>query len=682
MTTKTTSSKDSRARVVRSCLVRVVLPFSYSRHLDRQPERRHEGDERAQLEQLLDRLDWREATDDSWRSRWQTARPGMRRELMSVLLPQQVELLLGPPGDPGHGEDIVVLSMDDGVREDRLGSLLFVSSEKRVELATSKRKALAPSSGTFCLLGDLQLALVSTGVGVLMLDLHPVIAPGGAAGEDDEEGWQEALTGFVADTQYLPGGQRDTKVTAFLSPAPFLLTSDEPALAGAKGDLITAHAQRLAERVTAEAQRQLQAEHTLPPKLAGAIKARSNMLCKGFFGAAGANAPALDGGTRFALTTHLQLPNSGAGKARAKLEAHLERSLAVLKPWPWERSRPGAEQPPPDEGSHEACVARAFEAEGAAFRAGIAGAHPTPRAPARGEAVRGPQRWGYDELVREVFEELGLPGSAEKRGELLLNGDRMFTFTHLGLPASSACTVAQQRALAARLSRRHDTKHAPSGSDGAATAAGLFEPFVTLRYHVSLEGVAAVQAEGGNSEFFAQVQVVRERHFGLVLLALLYRFALLNLSLEGTRERSRDEEVELAHIERLRDRVEHFTHWVYHGHVSNITHLQGLFDLLLERMNVRRLWEDVERDIPQYLERRRTLLEKRAEARREKIEDALKILGAIFVSVQAIDLAEKFGFDLPGWASALDVPWRLALLSGAAVLAGLIAWFWHKRMER
>ncbi len=714
-------STETTERIVKSSLVRVALPFSYSRHYDERVESLLgarprpaalaevlasdlgiEGEAAAAcfasgqpiFHALLKRLREPPVAEGQRAARWRPERGGLRRELNSVLLPQQVELLLGRDDDDGVGDDIAMFALDEGQLRGRFGELVFASTSQHHDAALSGRRPLLPKSGAFCIVQALRLVLCSAGVGIILLDLHPVLSTEAPEKEDAWERWLGEVTGFVASTQYVPGGQRDSKTTLFLAPDPVLLASVERDLMGAKGAIIADVGARLADRVAKGALSLLGEAHpevgkieVLPGKLVGAIRARTNMICKAFFDATGDSAVPADDPARAAIAAHVQRPAGTQGRGRELLVLRMEACHQSLGIWPWERQGSGAGKESVELAIGQAC-AQAFDAQVESFLDVLAGAMPLS-APPSDPAIEGSRTWNYDDVIQLVFGDLGLPMAIEDHGRLLLSGDRMFTFTHIRLPKDTFGDDERQRALAMRLSRRHDLGHDSSPTDGRVDAPGMFEPFDTLRYAVSLEGVCAVQREGSNSQFFQQVQVVRERHFSLVLLALVYRFALLNLTLEGTRVRSRAEDTELAHIERLRARVEHFTHWVFHGHVSNITHLQGLFDLLLERMNVHRLWGDVERDIPQYLERRKTIIEKReqqrrevVEARKERFEKMISILGAVFVVASLIELGEKFGLDVSGFFSGLALPVRLAVLGGLTVGAAVLALVVNRFLDR
>ncbi len=291
--------------------------------------------------------------------------------------------------------------------------------------------------------------------------------------------------------------------------------------------------------------------------------------------------------------------------------------------------------------------------------------------------------WSYSDLVLSLFGDMGieLKRSDDPDGDagldpdemrtLFLNGDRMFVFSHLLLNEGDKTESLKE--FAVRLSRRHGISHDLCGFDEKT----FYAPYQTIDYAISPEGVAVLQERGKNSEFDKNVAVVRERHFTLVLISLLYRFNLLNFECQSVmpdQGKTGDQEIEA--IDKLNTRVDHFTHHLYNSHVSNFTHLQELFDRLLDRMNVHQLWEDAGRDVCQYLERRKQVREQQQEKRRKKVRLALAILGGLVITSDIanllfhLNLKDRMLDMVDGKGELLLIP----LVIFVAVIAGVGYW--------
>ncbi len=275
------------------------------------------------------------------------------------------------------------------------------------------------------------------------------------------------------------------------------------------------------------------------------------------------------------------------------------------------------------------------------------------------------------ELLDDALVDLGMHCTGDAARRVVLNGDRAFAFTH----ARTSLQGAEACRLAARLSRRHTRAYSTRPGDGDPTSDQFFQPFSDRVHALALEGVALVDLPGPNQEFALNLTVPRERHWLLVALAMVYRYALLNMTLHSVSIRDSSPAEELKVTERLHRRIEYFTHWIYHGHVSNISHLQDLFDAVLARANVAGLWEQLDRDIPRYKAFREAVEREAREKRGRHIELVVSVGAAFIVVKEVLELIQMLTSSqvhdvLDQWVHGPEVAaGAVAAGVGAAVLA-------------
>jgi len=318
--------------------------------------------------------------------------------------------------------------------------------------------------------------------------------------------------------------------------------------------------------------------------------------------------------------------------------------------------------------------------------------------------------WTPQDLVTWTLGQLGIPKERADRDCMrdVLTGDRFFVFSHINIDDDSVDWLGdpQVRHYAAQLARHHKKGTA----DFLVGRKGRYPGgcYVTEAKFcaTALEGSSVIQVPGGNRHHQENLQGVRVRQFMLIRLGLLYRYSLLNLSFAGDDLRGLTGEAEIERIELLCQAVDEFGHRLYHGHISNFSHLQAFFDVVLKAFNVERLWDDLEKDLPRVLERRKLLIErqlkkqreedeardiereKRRDHRQRRIEFGAQWLGlplaAVLVLKELNELDEKLelGFEhfqdlFPnGWAFVLA--WAL----GAVIFGGLVKWLARKYVDK
>jgi hypothetical protein len=612
---------------------------------------------------------------------WSHVGKGRVRDIQSVLLPQVVQVLMGSTqGDgkeegaddwPGVLGEITVLSLNTHLREQLFGSFLFCASTKNLELARKKGTGLSPDSGDFCALSDVRLVLAASGVGLLQIDLHycePLDL------EATDEAYRDRLLAFASKAQYWPAKSRPTSSPVFMSVGPEILALEGGPLRSGANQLwdkvarqfIDAHAGGLGAAIDDLLTDVEEADlKKFRGMLEGELRKGFNIYFRQLLTALQRDVDGDDESPRARRRDDLaQWMTAGGDEPPASL---LNAGEEAVTSWTQKMTprKPGNKPIDALKGSLMASMEETLSAVVPWLKA----SYELPQM----ASLDGPshtEAWTYKHLLALLLKQMGIRVDETGMPDLLLNGDRLIGFAHHKFAQGTPdwLTSDDARVFAARLSRLHDIKHDASRADDDEDAPGRFEPFESHLYNVSLEGLAVLQVPGQNPEFYKQNTVVRDRHYLLFLLSQVYRFSLLNFTFHSIEDKEPDAGEEIERIERLCGRMEHFTHWIYHGQVSSMSHLQELFELLLDRMNVKRLWEDTERDLPRYVERKRRLVEHQEQRRKAKFERFVSVLGSIFILVNVIDFLEKFGLSIVAVFQDLHVVWKLGILGCGVAL--------------
>ena len=609
------SSSNISEEVIRRSMTRVILPFSFSNYFMEKKTRFPKTGSGITAKfpsyaSIVGNLE----KSESWT---RTLDTGKLKDLESVLITHVIRIFHEKEEDL---PEVSVFSLDENRRKSLFGEFLFMLPSGTYRKRLKKDRCFVPEEGFFCLLSDIRLILGTTGIGMLQADFHLCDTGTGKTWPCDEA-FRNRLLDFVSVCQYVPSGFRKGMAPKFVRHGSTVLFSGDPSLSvfqrnafkeflaefgnvavdatGAKKDAFFGHSE-LSET-----------EEQAFDHLLREVKRQAGSLDNPFAG----NGSGLSG---FEDNIRNQIEKDQWQENRIKQEA-LKPLIEELRPkvreeWPgilaelpeWlnQKNHPGSLQEDQD-----ALI------------------------------------WSYSNLVLSLFGDMGieLKHSDDPDGDagldpdemrtIFLNGDRMFVFSHLFLDEGDKTESLKE--FAVRLSRRHGLNHDLCGFDEKT----FYAPYQTIDYAISLEGVAVLQERGKNPEFDKNTAVIRERHFTLVLISLLYRFNLLNFECQSVMpdiRKTRGQEIEA--IDRLNTRVDHFTHHLYNSHVSNFTHLQELFDKLLERMNVHKLWEDAGRDVCQYLERRKQIREQHQDKRRKNIKILITLLGGLVITSDIANL--------------------------------------------
>lgn len=557
--------------------------------------------------------------------------------LREALLPELVDGLFGRRGASECGAVLTWLDLDPGALRERFGDMAALTQPRRVERGEGPLGLVVVEG--------LQLLLASTGIALVMLDLHVVQSLRAGQGEDVDDG----LLAVVDAIQYLPLLARRPLAPTFLdvgSCVPALLAAGGAAARPAMTAVVAALSANVADAV----------RNRLGADWGGeafdqAFKATWGRAVRGRLEAA------LGG----------EDPRSGvAGLLNGTApdeSAPLTRALRGIASHVLELATPpkGTDRAAGDAGELWLALWPQVAEALAASLTDLA-------ALAAGFASRAPDvpSWGYVEVLRFVLGELGLDGLVSPSAEdlraidsLFIGSDRGFVFSHVRLEGDASLDDEGTIDLAHRLARRHGKSYE---SLVAAANRPTFQAFPTIRYHLALEGASVFEAQSRNREF--PIDIVRVRHFALFALTQVYRASLLQMLTRIMREPRDAAEPSVAEtVARLEEQASHFARLVHHRHASPFTHLQDLFDRMLETARIESLWQSVQEDLD-LLSHARARVEAAATHRRRRFVD---------VAVSAVAGAAALG-TVAGLAGAVA---PLLSVGGAATeTVDQTAWFW------
>ena len=569
---------------------------------------------------------------------WNLLEEGMQTNYKSVLLPQLVSILLSPKNNPtnkkGYPPEISIFRMENECRKKSFGDFLFTTKSKdQINFKKKKKRNSQSNDGFFCLLSDIRLIVSSTGVAVIQLDLHLC-----NIGEADKplvnKEFKKKLMDFVSLCQYFPSKQRKEISPIFVRNHPMILTSLDPSLEVFKIDylkkMLNEFTDYFKKEINNKKQTLIEQHGTATDKafnhMIGEAKRNISEDKANFFKIFEENIsnPTLSNEDIDQKIKWLENPikdeltREQVNVLRPKIQQELILMMKQIPDWIKKKNKPESQK---NETNTE-CN----------------------------------RTWEYDSLVKYIFKTMNPPNDADTNNDsaednkisfnsddadrLFLNGDRMFIYNHVLLDPEEKITDDNNEAFAYRLSRRHNTNYALVPMQNKNEIISTYQPFETIYYNIALEGIAVLQATGDNSMFDKDSSILRERHFLLILIALLYRYNLLNIVFQSVINEENIED-ESEQVEKLNSRIEHFTHHIYHSHISNITHLQNLFVVLFKQMDIKLLWEDTDRDIAQYLERKRMFIERQKEQRRKKFGIFITIIASLIAFKDILELLSK-----------------------------------------
>jgi hypothetical protein len=593
---KNSQSKKDPGRLRESVLTRLVLPVDFS-HAFKERLNQHEGDRKNALEALLNKhfpmpnngelnepaihdetlaanalyhrlvhrllVSSKESTPECGRWELDTKILGAQSD---VLLPQVIKALL--TRDRQIVEDITVfkLSPENGTWPCP-GELLSIKHR---------------GSERFALLSDLRLTLCSTGVALLEIDLHLVTSKELLTSEPTP--FFDELAAFTNRIHRVDEPSKGQCVTFDTDCWGLLLLS---------GGKIDGLRKQLFKDITKKAEK------------AASDNAQKPIISRAF------------GNLQQQVSTTLADGNSSPEWAQelvsllrdgsTEIETTGELHRALVEQLKSAMTSPDATGDSPETDELATNILREI-----------------PSAAHDGSDSWSPSRF-IDWLLQDVLQVPGFerPANNTERGRHVLSGDRFFVFTHVNTRDAPEVwlhdEVVQQQV--ARLAR-HTKPGAPdyiTGQAGVYSGGGFVN---SIRYaSTCLEGCAVLSADKQEGNYTSK-DGVRVRQFMLVRLALVYRYSLLRLSFAGDDLRHVEGEKAVAEIDLLCHALYLFGHRLYHGHISNFSHLQAFFDVLLDAFAIEKLWQDLEKDLPRILERKEMLLER---DQRKIAEDQRKI---------------------------------------------------------
>ncbi len=541
-----------------------------------------------------------------------------------VLLPQVISTLLTRSRDKLLGfEDITVLKLSGSkAREWNQGGLLALKRN------TSRKPYYA-------LLEQIRLTLCSTGIGLLEIDLHP-INPEGTLSEPNTKRFFDALAPITSLCHRAEDNSTDQCV-AFETDWLDILLRNEPGYQ----DLATALFRYFKQQVSPRLFPQAEKDQAIADKrrVAAALQAFYAELRDE------PSPPKKEHESQEAWKERKKLAQDLRNEQRQTFVARLRSRLGAKDQ---DAASPSAAKTLLEEKLKEAGLSEPGDVAEDVLKAFNSVVRDLDDSATR-------SCWQPQDMTRWLFrDQLGMPEAveAESDNRHILSGDRFFVFSHINT-ATPSCEYLKQEQVQRAVARvaRHTDKNSPdlvTGSD-ATFSGGCF--VTSLRFtSTSLEG-CAVLVTGDGKDNYDPTEGIRIRQFMLVRLGLLYRYSLLNLSFAGDDLRGKKGNKAIDRIDLLCRAVDEFGHRLYHGHISNFSHLQAFFDVVLKAFNVERLWNDLEKDLPRILERRTLLIEKQAATRRDKVAFVATVFGvpltALFLLKEFYELADRLDLGLP-----------------------------------
>jgi hypothetical protein len=586
--------------------------------------------------------------------RWRELEEGHLTNLGSVLLEQ----IVGGMFRSKEGlREVSLFRLDRGVRQQRFGSAISLVTPKMYKRlcggaglgVDAGQPDSVPETFT-CTVSDVSLVLCSTGVGLLIADLHLWdLAKPTAGPEGVDSDFEPRLLEFVNICQYYGGSARSDQAPVFLPHAPLLLAADALVAAALGKEYLEPVRRTLLSQVdplVAETCRGTSLEGSAE-EVARCFKAElGKRVFTPILGSL--DSDSVEG------VSWTEVADWLAGGESKNADSQLKRGLEALRSGS-PQSIKGLDGP----GQHavQTCWGQVVDRLGASLvEMHLQGAKAWPS-------------WRWQDLAAFVLEDLGLQAPPNETPAHFLNGDRFFIFSHVSCPGQLKIDPGAKREFAAHLSLREGSKYLPNvDSDDLV---GAFQcSFETHMVAMALEGVAVLQAEGLNPEHAEDSSSVRFRQFLLVMLGLIYRFTLLDIAFAVSGKRLDDSRKELEEIQRLDDRVSHFTNRIYNSHVSNFSHLQALYEKIHSRFKLDKLWSDVDRDVSQYLERRKRIEAERSEAARSRFRFGVTWLVMLVGSKDVLELFSKLHKLAEDWPPPA-MQWKLFALY--AVATGVLA---------